>query len=483
MGRKLHRSTLVSTFILIVSLLVINFWGEVEPIGSIKAEVLNLFGYVILAWICLTWKKERKEGVFSPYIIFCIFFVLFNYGQPLMWAIGIVRKNGLTTGNLISGSNLSINSEQLNTVKVLTCFAMIALHSGALLYAAKLNGYARNKRNKLSKDSGKPEIEKENRVYKPMLFIGIVVGLIAIPLTLYRYVYYYGVAMAKGYGAIYYNNDFSYASLTYIIEMFFFPSLLCILIGGKFKWKSQSFVWVIFGAYMLINLMMGDRGTWLYKLVILIWLEFYHYNIKIKKKILPYSIIGILALYLVYAIVDLRDAGNISWDAIIANLKNVEFPLFTAINEMGGSMNILAYLVVYGTSFWVYQNTYITALLGMITSRFFSAFGIQLVLVDDYISSYLNLGYGVGFSMVGEAYMNFRYGYFIILMVFGYLFAKLFSRKNTDPLNLFVTASSLSILIGWIRGSSYLYVKSFFYGVVLFYIAIKLLSKMKNSRS
>lgn len=121
--------------------------------------------------------------------------------------------------------------------------------------------------------------------------------------------------------------------------------------------------------------------------------------------------------------------------------------------------------------------------LGMITSRFFPALGIQLVLVDDYFSSYLNLGYGTGFSMVGEAYMNFQYGYIIILMVFGYLFAKLYSRKNNDPLNLFVTASSLSILIGWIRGSAYLYIKSFFYGVVIFYIAIKLLSKLKTSRS
>ena len=484
MSRRLHRSTVLSTIILIINLLLINFLSDVEPIGSIKAEILNLYGYIILVWICMTWKKERKESLFSPYIIFISFFVIFNYGQPLLWAIGMNTNSGLMSGRLITGTHLSISMEQLNSVKVLTCFAMLSLHAGALLYASKLTDPAPSKQIELCDGNLQQfEIEKQNRIYRAMLFIGIVAGIISIPLTLYRYIYFYGVAMTRGYGAIYYNNDFSYASLTFIIEMFFFPSLLCILIGGKFNRKSQIFVWLIFAIYMFINLMMGDRGTWLYKFVILIWLEIDHYNIKIQRKILPYSIALIIGLYFVYAIVGLRDAGNITLDAILNNLGSVELPIFTAINEMGGSMKILAYMVVHGTSFWIYQNSYLTALLGMITSRFFSALGIQLVLVDDYFSSYLNLSYGTGFSMVGEAYMNFQYGYVIALMIFGYLFAMLFSRKNNNPLSLFVTTSSLSILVGWIRGSAYLYFKSFFFGVVVFYVAIKILSILRIRRS
>ncbi|OUQ33618.1 O-antigen polysaccharide polymerase Wzy [Massilimicrobiota timonensis] len=426
---------------------------------------LNIMGYVLVIWIIYTWKSSTKESIFTPYIIFMIFIVLFNYGQPLLWAFNIISDTDITN-YLFLGTNLVASKIDIQNLKILTCIMIYALHFGAIL----------------STSFKKTEKYSNVNYDRYILLVGYIFAIISVPLTLYRYLTFLSISSVHGYGAIYYSNDFQLASLTFIVEMFFFPSLLCILLGGKFKKKYQIIVWSIMLFYTIINLSMGDRGTWLYKIIILIWLEFYYYQPKIDfKKIMLYILLLLPFLYIVYAIVELRDYGKIEITSIIKELGNIEFPLISALREMGGSMNILAYIYIYGASFWNYGNTYIPAILGVISSRYFPMLGLQVILIDDYFSQYLNLSYGTGFSLFGECYLNFGIFSVLFLLILGYVLGLLF-RNNSNHfsnIRLFIIASSLSTLIGWIRGSSFLYFKSFFYGVIVFYLLIVLLSRIK----
>lgn len=468
MTKKLNTVLLSACTFLI--LLTLFFLSVILGFSKIIDYFINLYGYILICWICYSWISVTNEKLFTPYIIFILFFIVFNYGQPLLWALGMQQSTDLSSLLLFKGSNIQISNYDLQMTKCYICFIVYFLHLGSLCY--QISKHQKKKKQKSSQKS----------YHKYMLIIGVIIGTVAIPMTLYRYSYFYALVRRLGYGAIYYNNDFQYASLTFIIEMFFFPSLLCILIGGCFQKKYQIFVWGIMSYYTIVNMAMGDRGTWLYKIIVLIWLEMYYFKIKIDvKKILGSLIILIPLLYVIYSIVELRDVGTITWESILEKITTMDFPLFAPIREMGGSMNIICYLHTFGDSFWHYSNTYFIAFMGVLTSRFFGVLGLDLVLLDDFFSNYINVSYGVGFSMIGEAYLNFGYLSILLFFLFGFLFSMLFELRNNNSqeIQLFITTSSLACIIGWIRGSSYLYLKSLFYGTILIVILIKFVSKIK----
>jgi hypothetical protein len=92
-----------------------------------------------------------------------------------------------------------------------------------------------------------------------------------------------------------------------ILEIFFFPALVGMLIGSEYKKSVKYFVYTTFSIYTLLNLSCGDRGSWLYKLIVLVWLSYKNNKSINVKKLLFFSSVGLGFLYIVYAIVDLRN--------------------------------------------------------------------------------------------------------------------------------------------------------------------------------
>lgn len=52
-------------------------------------DTLNWLGILVYIYAISTWKKKTKSRLFSLYFIFITFLFLFNYGQCIMWALGI----------------------------------------------------------------------------------------------------------------------------------------------------------------------------------------------------------------------------------------------------------------------------------------------------------------------------------------------------------------------------------------------------------
>ena len=68
-------------------------------------------------------------------------------------------------------------------------------------------------------------------------------------------------------------------------------------------------VYVIFGLYTGLQLLSGDRGNWLYSLVILFWLHTYYRKVPIIKYF-KYFIIGIVGVYFLNVVTIVRDSGT-----------------------------------------------------------------------------------------------------------------------------------------------------------------------------
>ena len=232
---------------------------------------------------------------------------------------------------------------------------------------------------------------------------------------------------------------------------------------------------IIFGVYALLGLAAGDRGSWLYSLILLIWLLRKRPDHK-KRSLIGIAIVGIIGIYLLSVITVARNSGGIwslSFSAFADAFKPENSPLVGAFFEMGSSMGIITFFLSKGNAIYPYSNTYVTAILGAISSDFLSKLGIQQVLLGDWFSQeYLSLDYGAGFSMIGEAYVNGGYwGGFIYMMILGIVIGRVLRMCQTHtkihaaPIQSFIAISFANIIMGFPRGAAYLLIKEFVYGI------------------
>jgi hypothetical protein len=143
-------------------------------------------------------------------------------------------------------------------------------------------------------------------------------------------------------------------------------------------------------------------------------------------------------------------------------------------------MGIITYFMHSGHNIYPYDNTYLVSLFGVLSTRIASIFGFDTILIADWFSQgHLKLnGYGTGFSIIGEAYVNGGYfGGLLYMLLWGVVFGKLlvsynFKDAGSNALRLFVTTASLNVLLKFSRGASYLVVKELFYGVAVLCLVI-----------
>lgn len=425
-----------------------------------------------------TWHWENNESLFSLYTIFFTFLILFSYGQCVMWALGIGLGRGIGSEVLIYGTNVIPSQEQLIQTKWYTCISMLLFHYGAIIFA-------RHKNKNLLKRLESKDPERD----RYLLFqIGCIVTVVVAPVAVFLRIKEYTIAMAYGYNALYYGEDATQSGYVQILMYLFFPGLICLLIGSSFSKRVVHVVFIIFGIYALFDALSGDRGGWLYSLIILLWLCMQRKKINFKKTLLWIGI-GLVGIYFLQVITAARDNGGLSaltFNDYLSAFSADKSPIVDAFFEMGGTMSILTFFLIKGSGIYPYHNTYLVAILGALSSKLLSLLGIKQVLIGDWFSQeYLGLSWGTGFSMIGEAYVNGGYfGGWMYMFIIGILIGKLICmcRDNQDivnhPLKAFVSVATVNIIMGFPRAASYLIVKNFVYGVLVILLLIYLMKQM-----
>lgn len=435
-------------------------------------QLLNWLGIFVYIYAVVTWKLKYCTNLFTPYTIFFSFFFLFNYGQCLMWAFNIHVPNELGETRLWNVS-FTPTKAQLQDTQWYTCLAMFLFHCGALLNSDKKLQIGKNDKSQLCQTNMK-------KVAGRLLFI-------IVPIALYFQFRNMIIAQTFGYGALYYGAHSTQGGYMQILMYLFMPSLLCYLIGCGYSPKSRKIVYTIFGIYLLLGLLSGDRGSWLCPLIALIWLHT-HYTGVSKTKMIKYGLWGLLGLYLLSAITAIRNDGlHLSADIFINAFNPENNVLVDTCFELGGSMSVITYLLNTPNDIYPYTNTYIVAIFGALSSRLLSLFGLKQVLIADWFSQeHLGLeNWGVGFSMLGEAYVNGGFlGGLIYMTILGFLIGKVIKLisiqdAHRNPLTFFIGISSLSVLMYFPRAASYLVIKEFVYGILLISLIVYFMNKQQ----
>ncbi len=442
-------------------------------------QLIHWLGLLIFIYSVYTWVKKRKDNIFNPYSIFQLFFLLFNYGQPLMWALGIHKKEELGIGVLYYGSGFYPNSEDMLNAQIYTCLAMLIFHFGAVSFIRRMDNTQDDAEMVIYNSNNRIDSIK-NAMKKTSFILLIIISPIAISNKIGEVI----IARNFGYKSLYYGEHSTQNGYMQILMYFFFPALVGYLISTDYAKNARKIVYFVFGLYAFLGVLSGDRGSWLYSLVILIWLHTHYIKIPIRKYVII-VLFSILGIYLLSAITNVRNTGlSLTLTDIISVFNAENSPITDSIFEMGGSMGLIVFFLNRGNEIFPYSNTYLTAILGAVSSRFLGLFDIKQVLIANWFSQdYLGITWGTGFSMIAEAYVNGGYiGGLIYMYIWGVLHGKLFEMTNdryfkVSPMRMFVTTAGLNVILGFIRGSLYLTLKEMFYGVFILSLIIIFLAK------
>lgn len=472
---KITKGEFVTSSILFIWIIVCTLYYQDNKM------LLNWLGIYIFFYCNYSWHKKTKSPWFSSYFIFSLFFVLFNYGQPIMWALGIHKTREIGKNMLYYGSGFFPNTIDVSKAQLYTCLAMVAFHFGAIIFAKRKNSYTDNLISANIDESVSDLIKASMRVV-----CGVILAFVG-PFAVYSAVKDFIVARVYGYGALYYGDYSTQGGYGQILMYVFFPAIVGTLISNDYSRRARFFSYFFFGTYAVLELLSGDRGNWLYSLIILIWLHSFYNKISLRKYLF-YGVFTLLGIYILSAITSIRDSGiNITILDILGAFNAENSPVVDAFFEMGGSMGIITFFLAEGNSIYPYANTYLTSVLGVISSRVLSLFGLKQVLIADWFSQeYLGVTWGTGFSMVGEAFVNGGYfGGLVYMFMIGIIIGKILQvasdkTKIYNPLKLFVTTAGLNAIIGFSRGALYLTLKEFFYGTLIVVFLIKILVRIAN---
>lgn len=459
-----HKDILPFSFLLAIWFLVSIVLGEEGNIGN-ASVLIYVFAVLGVCQFALTLNSSRhlQDQWITPYCIFFAFLFVFNYGQFAMWAVGIHMKGELTQTTFIRYIDLSTACR----IEVITLEMFSAFHLGALL--ASGGNYP------VSIDDRIDKLDK--RVFR---MIGTPILIVSATINIAYTIIWFIAARSMGYSALF---DISMPSILKYLSYMFYPALFLNLVAHDFSRKSFFVLSTVFCLYAVPLLITGDRSSWIYFLGPWVFAFFKYVPKKRKNQALSQrdvrkrfirSVILILCLiYLAAMFTSVRDDGISNYNFTDFDFADLTRPFIKPFFEMGQSAVLLG-VMIQDKFFlnWEFGNTYISAILGMVFPRIRTFFGYPEFYIENWMSDYLSMGnYGVGFSAPAEAYLNGGLFFSWIYMLFyGFFIGKLVllpNRGKNSAKRMFVSLSATAILTPSTRGSMDLFLRMFFWGVVV----------------
>ena len=436
--------------------------------GGNLTVLLSWIGIVFFALCIINWKKITGTW-FSLYSIFYVFLCLFMFGQCFMWAFGIHDDGEIGKMNLFR-FGVPATEKGILTAQLMAILGIVMLHGGVSLFYKKNNNQIRHgtEINLLTDDA--------------LFFVSCGACVVGTAATFYSLARNIAVNRIYGYGATLYNEEVvsGQSNLILLVRMLFFPALVGMLVGSNFKYSVRRTVYGIFAVFVVVSLFAGDRGEWIFPLLILIWMHHSFVKKIDKKKLLLYTITGLVLVSVSVAVRNVRSDG-VTLQAIFEELKSDENPIVSAFFEFGRGMQHSAILMERGWNSYPYGNTYILAILGMITDA------IPRMVISDYqslatwySSEFLSITYGAGFSVIAEGLINFGpYFFWVPLFFIGAILSRFaFDLKpglQNNSLNVFMKISITYCAIQGIRNTTLTSLKMFVFSTAMIYVLTVLL--------
>lgn len=470
--RNLKTKKLISIYITLMFLISIFALRLIYESSNVDAyiwlKINSLTGLTMLTWSIVSWRNLTKNTI-SLYIVYILTLYLFTYGQSLLIVFNLVYEEM----NLIN--RLSVT--ELVNAQFFTLFSLTSFHLGALFMVKRTH----HNDGELSNKSDTKDSVYMNRAIK---YVGFILLVFSLPGFMFETINTLKTVIQGGYGALYnYHTDVVVIEGLFVrifsaTSDYFIPALICLLIGYRSNKKVTNFIIIMMIVNVLNALYVGGRGKAVILLTSLVLIRYYCKGNDKNVNILKIGSISYLLVSFLTIVARLRNVSNKSiFDYFILFIDSfsTENLFIITISEMGGTMFPLgAVMRIIPSSYsYFYGKSYIYAITAIIPNLGFWELHPAKIYSGgaQWLMDTLNLWSGPAFTLIADAYRNFGWYGFIVLIGFGMFFGKIYlsidkySIYNNPRLLCIVMIFFVSTLTS-VRGDNLSIVRPLFYIVL-----------------
>lgn len=435
----------------------------------------------------ITWKKIQGFYL-SPFTILYAFLAVFNAGQFIMWGLGIHYVTNMSSELGVATHIRYMDQITLMKIVFVTLPALSFFFAGGILSLTR--------RSLINSEFDEIEDERWGCYLKR---IGIIVLIISYIIAMYDTISNVSIASVAGYSSLYYGDTEGSNAFVKYISYMFFPSFFATYVGYECSKKAYVVLSLIALPYIVLNLIIGDRGSWIYFICLWAWcyFQFYTDNVgfenhvekrKKRRRIIKLVCVATILLIITTVFYKFREIGftNITSDDVQEIVEDTSYVFVKPIFEMGQSARCLGIVIQDNLDvLWDGGNTYLAGIASMILPRIKLFFGFYDGYFENWFSqSYIGVkNYGLGFTAIAEAYLNggiIFYPFYIF--AFGFFCGKITKYKNlTSGINrrslYFVLGSTVTIITAC-RATMELSLRKWFYGCLVLYAVVSLLANI-----
>jgi hypothetical protein len=397
---------------------------------------LSAIGFVVHAiWAFWSWRHIAQRW-FDGYIVFLAALVAFSGGQIALYAGGVMPQEQLLGGKFGAGTT----QRTLTLVGV----AVSAFHFGALLAASRV----------LPVQGVRRDVTGAVRVLRTIGLACLVVGL---PAYAYKLANSVVLVATRGYMALYQQEvRIGLENWVGVLASFFLPGVLMYFASSAKHPRVVRVSWAFSIAAILANLFMGARA---YAFLHLFPMMMIHHALvaPLRKRVLATIAAGSIAL--IPAIAQFRGLslqGRI--EAAAVGAERQDSALVATLKETGGTLITVAHTIELFPEVrpFDFGMGYVRAASAAIPNIFGE---LHPVAREMTYSQWLmwkeepvlfELGGGMGFSMIAEAFANYSWwGTPAVMCLWGALLVTLIARARArqDALGVALEAALLAAIL------------------------------------
>ncbi len=405
-------------------------------------DTLTIMGGVGLAQYVLSYISWRAAGkqLISPYFIFLSVMYVFLTGQSLLYPFGLVCEDRDLYETYTS--LFGFGAQEIYRAQVQTLLSLAVFHIAGLRYARKKPARAER--------AGVPDV-RVRRQKARMKRLGWTLFAVSIVPFVYDTVSDMIQSMTYGYGSLYGTNvKIGWENALSFVAALFVPSVICLFIVYRDKRGVRLFLTGLLLLVVLAVLMTGGRSNAVIILSLLAIL--YQYLVKpfTKKALLVGAVGGFFFLQVLAYIADTRTSRR-SFEVDTAALS--DNAAVNAVAEMGWTQLCLikCMQIVPEEQGFRYGKSYLYSLTTVIPNMGFWRIhpAKREAVLGDWLTDYLGVNFGTGFSMTAEAWVNFGVFGFLVFYIWGAVLGRLFGRIEETMKRGDIALLAFLLIIFW----------------------------------
>ena len=457
------RKKFLGTFIFfLVGLVIFSLYKIIDvcsgALSYSQLRILGLMGWVLLLAFLLVFKYVTNEYI-TLATVFALSMFAFSYGQVLLFGLGAEYEYFFYNSYYSSFYN-----RDLRVLFDANFYTLICLWTFCLGILVSINVQKRKERAKDARFNSSMK-----KTFIAVFFIS------AIPYLTYN-VYLALYSLAYGYSQ---SLELTQPAIIRYVGVFFVPASIGAVICSEHNKKLKLFIILCAAFNCVCSFIIGGRslafGLMVGVIVILL----------MKKKIsggtlLALCIGAFLLATISVSVADYRSAVESASfvSVVLKNLvqKNILVQFLGEAGFSGTSIVWTMQLVKsgYGTFGGM---TYIGAIANLVPSTL-DVFNVlsyfePYTQLEGLLTEHFSFNFGVGFSLVAESYINFKWFGFVVIFFEAVIFGKLLNLKNDDGLwKRYIAVVMLTVLLSIPRRDIVFLSNQFTLCVIFLYIFI-----------